>query len=85
MRIPVVASQLLSRSNMPFGIELDSPICNTDKQIGIAGMIYKLKRPATNAAVDSFGGAELDDHNPVCSPRPFPRFAYRDTLPGELA
>ena len=85
MGVPVIGSELISGSNVHFGVELDSAIRDPHKHIGFAGVIYEPKRPSSYTPVDRLILIYFDNSNQPASlgsSTRFPRgnpFSYKLT------
>lgn len=65
-------------------IKFRASIRDPDKDIRLAGVIYKLERSSIDAAINGFGAAEFHDRDSLGAFCAMPRFPHRYPLAGEL-
>jgi len=85
MGVAIVASQLFPGFYSAHGVELSVAIGDSGEDIGLAGVVHKLKRAAVHAAINGFLIAQFDNGYPLPSLGPFIRFPDRDALSRILA
>ena len=85
VRLSVIAGEFFTGANISLRVKLDAVISNSNENVGITRVIYKLERIVSPTTIDRASRADFDDGDSLRAMSASAGFANRDLFPGKIA
>ena len=85
VRLSVIAGEFFTGANISLRVKLDAVISNSNENVGITRVIYKLEWIVSPTTIDRASRAEFDDGDSLRPVRTSAGFADGDLFAGKIA